>query len=297
MVAYFTDELGGQFVRTQASAPVNLPDIEDNNYHSLEVTWTYNPTDPSNSTLLTVLDNNYSLSINLDPSAFFNATDPIYYGFTSASGINYLNLHKVSFSALFDPLSCSNVFSSFPVEYLGLSAEKKNDFVQLDWQTASELNNDYFQVERSHDLEAWTVLGRVDGAGTTDKISAYSFKDHSALAGKNYYRLRQVDLDGGIEFSNMLEVNMEFSQGKHLSVYPSPVSDRLQVVLRSPEENKVNYLRITNTFGQVLMNEVSPNWLDLRNEYALDVASLTAGVYILEVKTQKQSYTQKFVVR
>lgn len=101
-------------------------------------------------------------------------------------------------------VSCAVVL---PVQLLSFTAERNGDDALLQWETASEDNNDYFQLERLNENGYFVSLGTVDGHGTTSQYNSYSFTDESPLPGINYYRLRQVDFNGHFAYSAIRTVD------------------------------------------------------------------------------------------
>ncbi len=87
-----------------------------------------------------------------------------------------------------------------PIDLLSFDAKVKSSNVILNWITASEVNNDYFTIERSRDLTNWEVVGMIKGSGTTSIATEYSLTDFSPLKGVSYYRLKQTDFDGSFEY-------------------------------------------------------------------------------------------------
>ncbi len=102
------------------------------------------------------------------------------------------------------------IATPLPVKLLYFDALSKDGQVQLKWATGQEVNNDYFQVERSADGQAFLPLSNpVPGVGTTEELQRYELMDESPLPGLSYYRLKQVDFDGRFEYSDVLSVQME----------------------------------------------------------------------------------------
>jgi hypothetical protein len=97
--------------------------------------------------------------------------------------------------------------SVLPLDLLGFSVECKTDFVELNWQTASELNNDYFVVEKSVDATSFTSIGSVSGSGNSNSVNTYSFQDFENNNGLVYYRFKQVDFNGDYSYSNIVAAN------------------------------------------------------------------------------------------
>ncbi len=105
---------------------------------------------------------------------------------------------------------------------------KKDSTSLLTWITSTELNSDYFEIERSTDAKSWINLGIVQAAGNSNAKNNYNFVDSIPESGLNYYRLKMVDLDGTFAYSRIKSVNFpEFSWAK---LYPNPVNDVLQIV-------------------------------------------------------------------
>ncbi|HKK60396.1 MAG TPA: hypothetical protein VJ937_13025 [Salinivirga sp.] len=127
-----------------------------------------------------------------------------------------------------------------PVEFGNLTHEIVNDRVRLEWYTLSELNNDYFIIEKSTDMDSWTEVGRVNGNGTTSVRSDYTF-DFSAH-GEFYIQLKQFDYDGKNEVLKIIHiVNDGFK------IYPNPVkADQMNVLFNNLQG--ADY-RIFNQYG------------------------------------------------
>lgn len=95
-----------------------------------------------------------------------------------------------------------------PVTFAGITAERKNNEVEVQFSTASEVNNDYFTIERSTDGLSFEEAGRIQGAGHSDRLIKYSFTDVAPKSGINYYRVRQTDYDGAFAHSDVVKVCM-----------------------------------------------------------------------------------------
>ena len=106
------------------------------------------------------------------------------------------------------------------MELLSFSARAQGHDVMLEWTTATELNNDRFDVQRSVDGFDWTTVGSLPGAGTSQLTHAYALLDTSPPTGTDYYRLAQVDLDGGIHYSKIEAVH--FDETGEIQVWPQP---------------------------------------------------------------------------
>lgn len=131
----------------------------------------------------------------------------------------------------FSPFTLASRFSNnpLPVELLDFSAKPIGAEVECTWATASEQDNDHFDVQRSRDGVTFTTIGEVAGAGNSQTLRNYELIDRDPLIGLSYYRLAQVDLDGTVTESAMVAV--ERVGQSMLTFVPDPASDVVQVVV------------------------------------------------------------------
>lgn len=175
-----------------------------------------------------------------------------------------------------------------PVELTSFVAKTKDDMVALNWETASELNNDYFQIEHSRNGVEFLPVGKVRGEGTTSETVQYEFMHRQPLTGTNYYRLKQVDYDGAFEYSDVVVAEVG-QRGGDVQVYPNPASDRASIVLRErPEQVKFSF---TNLLGQAFDLQPSPS----NGGWDIDLSTVPAGIYILRMDYDGQSVTKRIV--
>ena len=142
-----------------------------------------------------------------------------------------------------------------PIVLLQFSAKPKNDFVEVEWTTASELNNDYFTVEKSPDGNEWTVAKIIEGAGSSTSPLSYAYTDHHPFPATSYYRLKQTDFDGTSSYSNPVAVKLK--NIFPITVYPNPTSGEVIVsgFDLSNDANEIHVMRFTfsNLMGKHLM--------------------------------------------
>jgi hypothetical protein len=180
--------------------------------------------------------------------------------------------------------------SPLPVEFIEFTAQaQKNHSSLLEWATASEENNSHFIVERSLDGIEFLEVGLVYGMGTTSSITTYQFVDIDLPIGTKqaFYRLRQVDFDGGFEYSEMRLVNFQKDLLTELQLYPNPASSQMYVRIPS----KVQYNQgweIINLQGQTILEGDVPQ----NSIIQIDVSSFNAGVYFFRT----QGSLHRFVV-
>ncbi|HRD53998.1 MAG TPA: T9SS type A sorting domain-containing protein [Flavobacteriales bacterium] len=167
--------------------------------------------------------------------------------------------------------NCSAAFAMLPVELLHFTATAKGQEVQLQWATATELNNAGFHVERSADGERFEPIMEVEGMGTSLTLTHYETMDRSPLPGLSYYRLRQTDFDGTVASSQVVAV--ERGQGT-LDAFPNPVEEVLHITGLEPDSR----VEIIDPIGRVIMMERSQG-----AQLTLDAGSWPAGRYAARV--------------
>jgi len=188
-----------------------------------------------------------------------------------------------------DASSGTDCSAALPVTLISFSGRQQADGVLLEWQTAVELNNQGFHIERSTDGSRWTDIGFVAGKGTGTERQDYSFLDEKPQWSKNYYRLRQMDLDGKAEVSNVVIIAQQHTGP--LRIFPNPVSKgALHLLLPENTEAEV-VVQLFRPAGQLLRTA------SLRpGDNLLDVNSLEPGVYYLKVVDKPEWEVMEVVV-
>ncbi|WP_127130186.1 T9SS type A sorting domain-containing protein [Pseudoflavitalea rhizosphaerae] len=196
----------------------------------------------------------------------------------------YLEASTTSFSE-FSVLQSN---ASLPVSLTSFNVKLVMDKVVLNWSTAQELENKGFEIERSADGRNFVKIGWVDGNGNSHSTIKYDFTDASPLSGRNYYRLRQVDIDGNFSYSEISAISTVNST--RLTVSPNPVSNMLYI--EYDVKNNAS-LAILDLQGRVLWKRQGQGTSSL---ISLPVQQLANGVYFLESRDkQGRRQTQKFV--
>ncbi|ELR71001.1 hypothetical protein C900_03131 [Fulvivirga imtechensis AK7] len=176
-------------------------------------------------------------------------------GNTSATGTGPYTA-SVSGVTSFSPFGVEDATDTpLPVELLFFNAKSKSHYVALTWETASELNNDFFTVERSVDLVSFTEVGSVRGKGTSHEISRYYLADNAPLKGKAYYRLRQTDFDGSFTYSAPVKVEYVVMQSDQLQVYPVPnEGDYINILNPQLKEDRVCTIHVIDGQGKKVLS-------------------------------------------
>ncbi len=177
------------------------------------------------------------------------------------------------------------ITANLPVELASLTIDKSKAGHRIAWATASETDNERFDVQRSTDAANWTTIGSVAGNGSTTSGQAYQFMDESPANGLNYYRLKQMDYDGSFELSELVS-SFWSNSANSVGLFPNPVGDVLNVSVVDAEE--VQSIGMYNANGALV-------WKSAGNTTQISTAKLPAGVYSLVVTTANSVVTQKVV--
>jgi hypothetical protein len=170
---------------------------------------------------------------------------------------------------------------SLPVELSNFQGRLKEDQIKLEWQTALEISNDYFTLERSLDGLHFEAIGKVSGQGTTSESSNYTYVDRSPRQGVNYYRLVQTDYDGAFEILPTL-VSVDYAVTGNIKVMPNPMQgEELNVVYPSLAEGELEVM-LFGTNGQLVYKTMRSIFAG-RNEFSLTLDNLLPGVYTLQL--------------
>ena len=169
-----------------------------------------------------------------------------------------------------------SVVSALPVELIDFKANEKNESVVLEWITASESNNEGFEIERSNDGKDWETLGWVDGNGTTQESQVYQFRDTHPMPGINYYRLRQVDYDGGFEHSTVVSIQMA-NEIAIARIFPNPTDVTAYLTLFANAPDIATIVLVDNMGRAVFTKEFALDVGD--NRLTFDWSHLKIGYY------------------
>ena len=178
-----------------------------------------------------------------------------------------------------------------PVKLIFLNAQQQGTEVLLTWATASELNFDYFAIERADNQLNWEEIGRVNGNGTTKDRIDYSFIDvQPGIIGNVYYRLKAVDFDGYTEYFNVASVNVRAEKAWYVS--PNPATDGQIVLMRNFSDDESIVVSLYSMSGaQILSERVNM----MTSRYVLK-SNVGPGLYILKLKGNNQTRHIRVVV-
>ena len=187
--------------------------------------------------------------------------------------------------------------NALPVELVSFSAILKENAVQINWMTATEVNNYGFNVERKRESENWNILDFIEGHGNSNSPKEYSFLDNDIdAAGIYYYRLKQIDNDGSYEFSQIIEVDFNSPVSFELKQnYPNPFNPSTTITFTLPVNGNVS-LSVYNMLGeeiQILQNGFLEAGI---YSYNFNAEELPSGVYIYRLQTTSFAANNKMIL-
>ena len=204
--------------------------------------------------------------------------------------------HTLSYGAGVHDVWLVKLSAVVPVELSSFTGEVSGDKILLTWTTASEKNNLGFEIEKRISSGYWQKIGFVKGNGTTTEPKKYSFIDNIVCSGENYFRLKQIDLDGRYEYSPIVEVSVPLPE--KFSVfqnYPNPFNPSTRIVYSIPRNSRV-VIKLFDILGneiKTLMDEERPAGT---GEVTFNAENLPGGVYLYNFSAGSFSETMKMVL-
>ena len=198
--------------------------------------------------------------------------------------------YSATFNTGFSEFGLSNADKPLPVTLINFEGKNTNEGNLLSWTTSVEVNNDYFEIERSTNGKNFSALDKVKGKGSLAGITKYYYTDSSNPIGTSYYRLKQFDFDGSYAYSRM--ITLQADAASQLKVYPNPVQSLL--TLEMPEGNLSNVqLSLVNSAGLEIIKEVK---VSVKNGIVTkDLSSLMPGIYQVILQSENATYHSKIV--
>lgn len=230
---------------------------------------------------LLVDTNNDGLFADETPISGASSLDGNIYAFTGVSAIT--NYTRFTLGTI------NKTQTSLPITLLYFTAiPVNNEYIELKWQTATEINNDYFTIERSINGKEWNKILDVKGAGNSDTRLSYTAIDKSPVKGKAYYRLKQTDFNGAYTYSDMVNVNILGETNGLVNIYPNPAHNEITI---ASDNTELSELRIYNILGQDLSHLIIVS-KENSNKLKVDITALTHGVYFIRTKNTVNTFTK-----
>ncbi len=181
--------------------------------------------------------------------------------------------------------------SVLPVTLFNFKGEIKNNQALLSWSTANEINNKGFEVELSHDNKTFSSIGFVAANKTSTGINNYDFTDSKLLSGSNYYRLKQVDNDGGSRYSTVVKLDLsKFAW----NIFGNPSVNNTFIQLQTETQSNVT-VQIVSISGQLIKTISKGNLPRGTYNIPLNLANASHNIYVVRLLIDKNSYTKKLM--
>lgn len=199
-----------------------------------------------------------------------------------------------------DVTTCLKALSPLPITLIDFTAKTTaENKVRLDWATQTEVNNEYFTIERSATGQTWKTIGTVNGAGTVLTPRNYTYYDDAPLSGNNYYRLKQTDFDGTTAVFKTVFARVGASAGTSatMTVFPNPFSSSFNLKFPS-EEEQTALLRLVAASGKTVHHE-NISVTEGLNRHSIQLpVRVPPGLYTVQVQGDHGlSYSAKAVCR
>jgi hypothetical protein len=203
--------------------------------------------------------------------------------------------------ALYDETTRARTYDNFgceiivllPVELESFEAWCFDDYAIINWATASEKNNDYFELQKSNDGYYWYNIAVIDGAGNSNSLVNYSYSDKLYDSNITYYRLKQVDFDSKFEYSNIIFSDCSVNNNTDAILYPNPCNGLLNVSVKNWYAQSIK-IEILDMPGQIVWT-TDLNSHDGFGILELNTNMLKPGMYFIRLSDKNASIIKKFV--
>lgn len=163
-----------------------------------------------------------------------------------------------------------------PVELIYFKGSERKNYNLLEWSTASEINSDYFMLERSNDGVNFTAIHKIDAAGNSMFQNDYAYEDYDIEKQRYYYRLSQYDYDGKSETFNLISINPGMNTAD-VRIYPNPANKYVYI----ENHNIGDVVSVISSKGSVLLTETLTE-----QNYQIDISDLETGLYVLKINSE-----------
>ena len=218
---------------------------------------------------------------------------------TITTTANNVSILKVPSLIITPAYSFPCAYTPLPIELLSFSGECNNENILLKWSTASEINNDYFSIERrSTDGIHWQTINTVKGAGNSFTLQNYTYAYSEPDLEMPYYRLKQSDVKGNFKYSAIIAVENCIENPTELTVYPNPAIAGQSVNINLRVSNKQEVLvAVTDVLGQEYFSRIiiveKGSTIIAIDPYK----NISAGIYIIKGSMDNNIYSKKMIIK
>ncbi len=234
------------------------------------------------------------------PSSFTSLHQGIAHGCGNGDSFHWLpfnNEQKERFTdgeipdAAFLQLWVKGTVVPLPVELIYFQGKANDNQIQLNWETASELNNSGFEIHKSNNGKDWETIDFVVGQGTTLEVSTYQYEDQKPLIGANYYRLKQIDFDGAFEYSKVIAVEYNIEES-NIIIFPNPSNGVVNLQINNPSNQKMQ-IKILDNLGRIIRDseiiEGEANWQQ-------EMVIKEKGIYTVAIQIGNEIIYKRIVI-
>jgi hypothetical protein len=285
------------------------PNVVNHSAYAIDRFWLVNAqsytTRPSGSLTFTYIDNEHSAAGNgITESSLgaqrFNNTgnswgDMLPNVASLNTATNILVTNPISPADLYAAWTLSQTNDPLPIKLLSFAANCKDGKAHLQWSTISEVNNDFFTIEKTFDGINFEFVGKVQGAGNSNMVSNYNYIDNNSGSGKVYYRLSQTDFDGTTEIFDLISFECGSSTPLDIiSVYNNQGGNIIGA-LSAPSNGKYT-LTIIDVRGRLIYND-NLNLVEGFNQVSLQMQEPSSGVYFIRLSNESEQTSKKFFIK
>lgn len=181
--------------------------------------------------------------------------------------------------------NCSIVPNPLPIELISFEATiNDNKNIVLNWTTATETNNDYFEIQRSDNAYNWVTIGMQKGAGNSSVLKNYQYIDKEPLKTISYYRLKQVDFDKTFTYSKMISVDLASLPETISNLHPNPAKDLINFDWKASKKSNIT-IELLDSKGEIKLHETKMAEEGFNN-LTIDLSEFKNGIYMLKVSSE-----------
>lgn len=199
-----------------------------------------------------------------------------------------IRTEDINFNSCHD---CTNSFA-LPVNLFSFFGKSQQNVTRLFWETATEVNNEKFEIERSLNAKDFEKIGEVGGHGNSDVVNTYEFEDRNVqdLPEKVYYRLKQIDFDGSYEYSIIAQIRKDYNPYEDISLRYNSDQEVVRVVLNNPEFDRYQVDIIDLHGKSMIQSSTTDHYLDI------GTANLPKGVYLVKISSDNSGDIYRKVI-
>ena len=200
----------------------------------------------------------------------------------------------------------SGADNTLPVELTTFSANIVKNKIQLNWQTATEVNNYGFEIQRQNQVSSienkdpkWQSIAFVEGHGNSNSPRHYSFIDNNINSGKYFYRLKQIDINGSFEYSKEIEVTINAPNKFQLAHnYPNPFNPTTTINYSIPDISSLQnvQLKVYNILGKEVATLVNKEQSPGNYKVSFNANNLTSGIYYYKLSTNNFTDVKQMIL-